>query len=355
MRSRDSELEVRLLFPIDLRSDTVTKPCAAMRRAMAEAEVGDDVYGDDPTVLRLEEEAAGLLGKEAALYVTSGTQGNLTAILTHCGRGEGVVLGRETHILNFEGGGMACLGGVVPLAADDPSGLPGIPEMEAVLRPADNVHFVRARLVCFENTNNRRGGHASTPQEISERASWAHSRGLSVHIDGARLFNAAVALGVRAADLVRDADSVQICLSKGLGAPMGSLLCASRDFVARARFWRKRLGGGLRQVGVVAAAGLYALRNNIDRLAEDHENARRIGEILAEGGLEVSAAKRPTNMVYFKAKDVSSADRILEACRSKGVLFNKSAPDTFRLVTHLDVSAEAAREAASLIVGVSRS
>lgn len=343
------------MFPIDLRSDTVTKPCAAMRRAMAEAEVGDDVYGDDPTVLRLEEEAAELLGKEAALYVSSGTQGNLVALLTHCGRGEGVILGRETHILNFEGGGMACLGGIMPLPADDPSGLPGIPEMEAVLKPADNVHFVRARLVCFENTNNRRGGHASTPQEIAERSAWAHGRGLSVHIDGARLFNAAVALGVKASDLVHDADSVQICLSKGLGAPMGSLVCASRDFVERARFWRKRLGGGLRQAGVVAAAGLYALRHNIGRLAEDHENARRIGAILAEAGLTVFMAERPTNMVYFKARDVASADRILEICRGEKIIFNKSAPDTFRLVTHLDVSAEAALKAASIIAGASRS
>ena len=343
------------MFPIDLRSDTVTKPCEAMRRAMAEAEVGDDVYGDDPTVLRLEEEAAGLLGKEAALYVTSGTQGNLVALLTHCGRGEGVILGRETHILNFEGGGMACLGGIVPLPVEDSSGLPGIPEMEAALKPADNVHFVRARLVCLENTNNRRGGHASTPQEIAERTDWAHGRGLSVHVDGARLFNAAVALGAQASDLVRGAESVQICLSKGLGAPMGSLLCASRDFVERARFWRKRLGGGLRQVGIVAAAGLYALRNNIERLAEDHENARRIGLILADCGLDVFAAARPTNMVYFKAKDAASADRILEICRGEGILFNKSAPDTFRLVTHLGVSTEAALEAASAIAKAVRS
>ena len=322
---------------------------------MAEAEVGDDVYGDDPTVLRLEEEAARLLGKEAALYVTSGTQGNLVALLTHCGRGEGVILGRETHILNFEGGGMACLGGITPLPADDPKGLPGISDMEAVLKPADNVHFVRARLVCLENTNNRRGGHASTPQEISERAAWAHGRGLSVHVDGARLFNAAVALGVKASELVRDADSVQICLSKGLGAPMGSLLCASRDFVERARFWRKRLGGGLRQAGIVAAAGLYALRHHIGRLAEDHENARKIGEILADAGLDVFMAERPTNMVYFKAKDVPAADRILKICREEKVVFNKSAPDTFRLVTHLDVSAEAALEAASVIAKASRS
>lgn len=250
---------------------------------------------------------------------------------------------------------MACLGGIMPLPADDPSGLPGIPEMEAVLKPADNVHFVRARLVCLENTNNRRGGHASTPREISERAAWAHDRGLDVHIDGARLFNAAVALGVKPADLVRDADSVQICLSKGLGAPMGSLVCASRAFVERARFWRKRLGGGLRQVGIVAAAGLYALRHNIERLAEDHENARKIASILADAGLDVFMAARPTNMVYFRAKDVPSADRILEFCRREKVVFNKSAPDTFRLVTHLDVSAEAALEAASVIARAARS
>ncbi|NLL36119.1 MAG: low-specificity L-threonine aldolase [Fretibacterium sp.] len=343
------------MFPIDLRSDTVTKPSAEMRWVMGGAEVGDDVYGDDPTVLELEEKGAELLGKEAALYLTSGTQGNLVALLTHCGRGDGLLLGRETHILNFEGGGMAALGGIVPMPVDDPDGLPSMAGLEAALKPADNVHFVRATLLALENTNNRRGGHASTQQELAERASWAHGHGLKVHIDGARLFNAAVALGVSAADLARDADSVQICLSKGLGAPMGSLLCASRDFVERARFWRKKLGGGLRQVGIVAAAGLFALEHNIERLAEDHENARLIADILREGGLKVSQAKRPTNMVYFSASSPAEADRLLAACRKEKVIFNKTTADTFRLVTHLDVSSEAARRAAELIVRESRS
>ena len=340
---------------IDLRSDTVTKPDEAMRRAMANAEVGDDVYGEDPTVRRLEERAAELMGKEAAIYVTSGTQGNLVSLLTHCGRGDGVILGRESHIMNFEGGGMAVLGGILPLAADDAGGLPEIADMAALLRPADNVHFVRATLVCFENTNNRRGGHAATPEEISERAAWAHSMGLRVHLDGARIFNAAVALGVKPAHLVRDADSVQICLSKGLGAPMGSLICASKAFIERAAFWRKKVGGGLRQVGIVAASGLYALEHNIDRLAEDHKNAAMIGSVLSNGGLAVSFAKRPTNMVYFSARNAAEADRILASCRDEGILFNKTSEDTFRLVTHLDVSSEAAQKAAETIVRISRS
>ncbi|MBQ7262637.1 MAG: low-specificity L-threonine aldolase [Synergistaceae bacterium] len=339
---------------VDLRSDTVTKPSEGMRRAMAEADVGDDVYGEDPTVRRLEERGAELLGKEAALYVTSGTQGNLVSLLTHCGRGDGVILGRMSHIMEFEGGGMAVLGGVMPFPVDDGEGLPGMDAMEGALRPADNVHFVRAKLVCLEDTNNRQGGHASTPEEIAERAAWAHSNGMSVHIDGARLFNAAVALGRAPADFAKDADSVQICLSKGLGAPMGSLVCASKGFIARARFWRKKLGGGLRQAGIVAAAGLYALNENVARLAEDHENARTIGTILADAGLRVSWAKRPTNMVYFSVGDPSEADRIHAACRERGILFNKTSPDTFRLVAHLDVSAEAARRAAETIAEISR-
>lgn len=340
---------------IDLRSDTVTKPSEAMRRAMAEAEVGDDVYRDDPTVKRLEERAAEMLGVEAAIYVTSGTQGNLVSLLTHCGRGDGVILGRDSHIMNFEGGGMAVLGGILPMAVDDSSGIPSVEAMSSQLKDASNVHFVRAKLVCFENTNNRRGGHASTPDEVSARAKWAHSEGMKVHIDGARLFNAIVSLGVKPSDMVKDVDSVQICLSKGLGAPMGSLICSTRDFVERARFWRKKVGGGLRQVGIVAAAGLYALEHNVDRLAEDHENAKTIGTILADGGLSVSWPQRPTNMVYFTAKSTEAADKIHAACHEQGIWFNKTSPDTFRLVTHLDISRESAVKAAETIVKVSRS
>ena len=339
---------------IDLRSDTVTRPTEAMRQAMARAEVGDDVYGEDPTVRRLEERAAELLGKEAALFVTSGTQGNLVSLLTHCGRGDGVILGRESHIMYFEGGGLAVLGGIMPLPVNDSEGdsrgLPSIPDMEGMLRPAEDVHYVRAKLVCLENTHNRMGGHASTPEEIASRAAWAHANGLKVHVDGARLLNAAVALGVSPSALVKDVDSVQICLSKGLGAPMGSLVVSSREFVGRARFWRKKLGGGLRQAGIVAAAGLYALERNVERLAEDHGNARLIGSILAEGGLKVFQAARPTNMVYFSAGDAAAADRLYAACREEGVLFNRASADSFRLVTHLDVSAGDARRAAEVIV-----
>ncbi len=342
------------MFPIDLRSDTVTRPSEPMKKAMYEAEVGDDVYCDDPTVIKLEEKAAALLDKEAAIYVTSGTQGNLVALLTHCGRGDGVIVGRETHILNFEGGGMAALGGIVPMPADDPDGLPSVAALNAVLKPFDNVHFVRASLLCLENTNNRRGGHASTPEEMSEKAAWAHKNGLQVHVDGARLFNAAVALNVKASELVKDADTVQICLSKGLGAPMGSLICGPKDFIMETRFWRKKLGGGLRQTGVVAAAGLYALEHNINRLAEDHENAALIGKILKEGGFKVTEAKRPTNMIYFSASSPAAADKLLSECRKEKVIFNKSSADTFRLVTHLDVNREQAVKAAEIIVSKAR-
>ncbi|MDR2523852.1 MAG: low-specificity L-threonine aldolase [Synergistaceae bacterium] len=339
------------MFPIDLKSDTVTKPSAEMRRAMCEAEVGDDVYGEDPTVERLEKKGAELLGKEAALYVTSGTQGNLVSLLTHCVRGDGAILGKDSHILQYEGGGLSALGGIIPMEVDDRKSLPSISDLERRLNPKGNVHFVQAKLLCLENTHNRGGGHASSPQEAAERVEWAHSRGLAVHVDGARIFNAAVALGVKPSELVKDADSVQVCLSKALGAPMGSLICASRDFVERARFWRKKVGGGLRQAGIVAAAGLYAFERSIVRLADDHENARLIGEALRKGGLRVFGADRPTNMVYFSTPDEASADRLLAACREKRVIFSKTAPDTFRLVTHLDVSREQALAAAEIIVG----
>jgi threonine aldolase len=336
--------------PIDLKSDTITKPSAEMRRAMSEAEVGDDVYGEDPTVARLEKKAAELLDKEAALYVTSGTQGNLVSLLTHCGRGDGAIVGKDSHILNNEGGGLCALGGIVAMQVDDRGSFPAVSDLNYLLHPKDNVHFAQAKLLCLENTHNRGGGYAASPEEAAELVDWAHSHGLAVHVDGARLFNAAVAQNVKPSALVKDVDSVQICLSKGLGAPMGSLICASKDFVERARFWRKKVGGGLRQAGVVAAAGLYALESNVARLAEDHENARLILDILQKGGLRVPETKRPTNIVYFGTPDEGSADKLLAACRKRRVIFNKTAPDTFRLVTHLDVNRERAVTAAKIIV-----
>ena len=338
------------MFPIDLKSDTVTKPSVGMRKAMSEAEVGDDVYREDPTVERLEKMAAELLGKEAGLYVTSGTQGNLVAMLTHCGRGEGAMIGKESHILNYEGGGLSALGGIVSMQVDDTKCLPDVADLDYVLKPTDNVHFAHAKLLCIENTHNRGGGHASTPQEISVCTTWAHKNGLAVHMDGARFFNAVVALGVKPAELAKDVDSIQVCLSKGLGAPIGSLICASKDFIERARFWRKKVGGGLRQVGIIAAAGIYALENNILQLAQDHDNACLIKDILQKGGLRITEVKRPTNMVYFSSPDVQAADRLLDACRKQQVIFNKTSPDTFRLVTHLDVSREQAIRAAEIIV-----
>jgi threonine aldolase len=338
------------LFPVDLKSDTVTKPCAEMRKAMSEAEVGDDVYGEDPTVLRLEKTAAELLGKEAALYVASGTQGNLVSLLTHCSRGDGVISGRDSHVILNEGGGLCALGGMVPIPVDDAKGLPSIADLDRVLPPTDNVHLARAKLLCLENTHNRGGGHASSPEEISELTDWARRRSLLVHMDGARLFNASVALGVKPSELVKGADSVQICLSKGLGAPMGSLICASSGFIHEARFWRKKVGGGLRQAGIVASAGLFALSRNVDRLTEDHANAREILELLREGGVQVSEVARPTNMAYFSVPDEKSTVALRDACLKRGVIFAKSVGLKFRLVTHLDVSREQARAAAKIIV-----
>jgi threonine aldolase len=343
------------LFPIDLRSDTVTKPCPDMRKAMSEAEVGDDVFGEDPTVIRLEKKAAELTGKEAALYVTSGTQGNLVSLLTHCSRGDGVIVGAGAHVLGSEGGGLCALGGVVPIPVDDSKGLPSVESLNRALPVTDNVHLARAKLLCVENTHNKAGGHASSSTEISALADWAHERGLLVHMDGARVFNAAAAHGVKTSEMTKSVDSVQICLSKGLGAPMGSLVCAGAAFIREARFWRKKVGGGLRQAGIVAAAGLFALERNVERLAEDHKNAEAIQKILKKGGLLVNEVASPTNMVYFGTGDEQSADRLLVACRNRGILFSKTALSTFRLVTHLNVTSEQALAAADIIAEEYRS
>jgi len=317
---------------------------------MSEAEVGDDVYGEDPTINRLEKTVAELLGMEAALYVASGTQGNLVSLLTHCSRGDAAIVGLGSHIICNEGGGLCALGGLVPIPVDDSKGLPSVADLNQALPPTDNVHLARAKLLCVENTHNRCGGYASSPGEISDLTDWAHKRGLLVHMDGARLFNASVAQGIKPSELLKGVDSVQICLSKGLGAPMGSLICASSDFIREARFWRKKVGGGLRQAGIVASAGLFAITKNVDRLADDHANARSIAETLKKGGVQVSEVARPTNMIYFGTSDEKSADRLRDACLKRRVFFNKSAPSMFRLVTHLDVSREQAEAAAKTII-----
>lgn len=339
---------------IDLRSDTVTRPSSAMRKAMSEAIVGDDVYGEDPTVRRLEETAAELTGHEAALFVTSGTQGNLASLLCHCQRGDGAILGSQSHIANYEGGGLATLGGIMPLFVDDAGGLPQVDSVAAWCRP-HNVHFAPARLLCLENTHNREGGNAATPAAFRKVATAARDSGLAVHLDGARIFNAAVAWDIDVKAYTGFVDSVQLCLSKGLGAPIGSLVCGKQGFIEEARHWRKRLGGGLRQVGILAAAGLIALKENTARLAEDHENAAILSEQLSCAELAVEPCPRRTNMVYFGIlKEGLTAGELADRCRHKGVLFNVVNPKRVRLVTHLDVTRGDVREAARIILEEAR-
>ncbi len=332
---------------IDLRSDTVTKPTPAMRQAMATAPVGDDVYGEDPTVNRLEAETAARLGKEAGLFVSSGTMGNLVAILAHAGRGDEMILGDLAHTFLYEGGGAAALGGVHPHPVRNaPDGTIPLDEIAAAIRE-DDVHFPRTRLICLENTHNRCGGYPLTPDYCDAVGDLAHSHGIAVHLDGARLFNAAIALGVDPRELTRSVDSVMVCLSKGLGAPVGSVLCGTREFITKARRMRKIVGGGMRQAGIIAAAGLYALDHHIDRLAEDHKNAARLAAgITAIDGLDIGPDRAPgqevmTNLVYFRiTRPGLDAVTLTERLRNHGVLGHPIGPgkDQMRLATHLDVS-----------------
>ena len=326
---------------IDLRSDTVTMPTAEMRAAMAQAELGDDVYGEDPTVNRLEELAAAAMGKEAALLVPSGTMGNLIALLTHCPRGTKALLGSQSHTYVYEAGGGAAVGGIMLAAvANREGGELDLIELERELSLPDDPHFARARLIALENTHNRCGGEAVAPEHMAQVAGMARQRGLAVHLDGARIFNAAVALGTTAASLASQADSVLFCLSKGLACPVGSLLCASGSFIAEARRVRKTLGGGMRQAGIVAAAGIVALGGTmVERLAEDHDNARALADGLAGvGGLRVLPARRRTNMVFFEVADGSEkVRRFLAALREHGVLVTERSATVFRAVTHYGI------------------
>ncbi|MEE8390015.1 MAG: low-specificity L-threonine aldolase [Anaerolineae bacterium] len=326
---------------IDLRSDTVTQPTPAMREAMYRAEVGDDVFGEDPTVNRLEEMAAERLGKEAALFVASGTMGNLVALLTHCGRGDEVIVGNRSHTYLFEQGGMAALGGITPRPIpNQPDGTLRLEDVEGAIR-GNNVHFPRTRLLCLENTHNVCDGAPLTVEYTAQVARLAHSRGLQVHLDGARVFNAAAALGVDVRDVVREVDSVTFCLSKGLCAPVGSLLCGSADFIAEARRARKVVGGGMRQAGVLAAAGIVALEQIADRVGEDHLRAKRLAEGLAEiPGVEVAPVM--SNILYFWLTDKVSKTReeVVEALAEQGVRLLGRVDGRFRAVTHYWISDE---------------
>ncbi|MET0152856.1 MAG: low-specificity L-threonine aldolase [Candidatus Binatia bacterium] len=317
---------------IDLRSDTVTRPSLPMRAAMASAEVGDDVYGEDPTVNRLEAMAARRLDKEAALFVCSGTQSNLLALLAHCERGDEYIVGQQAHTYKYEGGGAAVLGSIQPQPLEyQPDGSLDLDEVGAAIKP-DDAHFARTRLLCLENTQ---AGKALPLGYLGRAGEFARAKGLGLHLDGARIFNAAISLGVAVTEIGRHFDSVSVCLSKGLGAPVGSVLCASRELVARARRWRKVLGGGMRQAGVLAAAGIYALDHNVERLREDHENARALAEGLAAiDGIEVAPDGAQTNMVHVAVEPERSA-ALREYLKERGMLVRGQ--QTIRLVTHLDV------------------
>ncbi|MDI6451650.1 low-specificity L-threonine aldolase [Anaerobaca lacustris] len=324
---------------IDVRSDTVTLPSPEMRQAISQAELGDDVFGEDPTVLRLERRLADLVGKEAALLVASGTMGNLVCVLTHCGRGDEVILGDQSHTFYYEAGGISALGGIHPhTIPNQGDGTLRLEDIRAAIRP-DNVHFPRTGLICLENTQNRCGGAALSAEYSDAVASLARDNGLAVHLDGARIFNAAVALGVDVSMLTRGADSVSICLSKGLAAPVGSVVCGSQPFIDAARRTRKILGGGMRQAGIIAAAGLVALDSMIDRIHDDHANAARLAKGIAElSGLQIDPAGVRTNIVYFDVvREGLSAETLVSRLAQRDVKMLCSGPGRIRAVTHYGI------------------
>lgn len=318
---------------IDLRSDTVTRPTPSMRDIMAKAEVGDDVFGDDPTINRLERLAAEMLGTEDALFASSGTQGNLLGVLSHCQRGDEYIVGQQAHTYKYEAGGAAVLGSIQPQPLDlEPDGTLDLEKVARAIKP-DDFHFAKTRLLCLENTQ---AGKVLPLDYLQRAEEFATTHNLSSHLDGARVFNAAVKQGVDVKEISRHFDSISICLSKGLGAPVGSLLCAGKDQIKDARRWRKMLGGGMRQAGILAAAGIYALENNIARLAEDHTNARLLAEGLAEiDGVAVNLDLVQTNMVFASVGESVARD-LHGYLKQKGVL--TLAMEPMRLVTHLDVT-----------------
>jgi threonine aldolase len=337
---------------VDLRSDTVTAPTPEMREAMAAAEVGDDVLGDDPTVNRLEAMAAERLGKQAALFIPSGTMGNLAAVLSHCQRGDEVILGDQCHTYNYEAGGVAALGGVHPRAILTlANGQLPLEAIEEAVRP-ENVHFPTSRLICLENTHNRCGGAVLDEAYTASVGALARQHGLQLHLDGARIFNAAAALGVAAARLAAPADSVTFCLSKALCAPVGSVLCGEREFIHRARRIRKQLGGGMRQAGILAAAGLVALEKMVDRLPEDHRRARELARRLGEIPLvTVEDPNPPSNMVYFRLTDEARLDGtgLQQALARSQVKISPVSDRRVRLVVHYWIDDEGVTRAVDSI------
>jgi threonine aldolase len=333
---------------IDLRSDTVTKPTPPMREAMARAEVGDDVFGDDPTVRELEAETAAVLGKESALYTPSGTMANQLAIRGHTEPGDEILVEAHAHLYYYESGGPAVLSGVMCRCLNGQRGIFNGAEIEAALRPPDQ-HFPRTRLVCVENTHNRGGGRIWSLERIKEVAVTARKHGLQLHLDGARLSNAAVATGIPERDYAAHFETVSVCFSKGLGAPVGSALAGPKTFIDRLRRFRKLFGGGMRQAGIIAAGALFALRNHRARLAEDHANAKALAAGLAAiRGLEVNPAEVETNLVRVRVLHIP-AQQLVEHLRTQGILLLAVGPDTIRAVTHLMVSAKDIKRAVAVI------
>lgn len=335
---------------IDLRSDTVTRPTPAMRQAMAAAEVGDDVFGEDPTLNRLQERVAAVLGKEAALYVPSGTMSNQICIRAQTQPGDEMLCDSRCHIYNFEAGGPAVLSGVTCRCIDGDHGILDVSQLEDKIR-AGNDHLVRTRIVALENTHNRGGGRIYPLDKVEAISMWAHKHGLVMHLDGARLWNAVVATGIPAAVWASHFDTVSVCFSKGLGAPIGSALAGSRDFIQRAKRIRKLFGGGMRQGGVAAAGALFALENHVERLAEDHRKAQVLAQAIQDApGLRLDPPEVDTNLLWVEVEpELGSARDIANAVKERGVLVHVAGPNTFRACTHLDVSPAQVERAAEVL------
>ena len=336
---------------IDLRSDTVTRPTPGMRAAMAAAEVGDDVFGDDPTVIKLEERVASLLGKEAALYVPSGTMSNQLAVNVHTQPGDELLCDLNCHIYNYEAGGPAILSGVTCRTLDGDYGILDLSQLEDKIRNPDDPHLVRTKMVALENTHNRGGGRVYPIEKIEAISQWAWKNHLVMHLDGARLWNAIVATGIAAKEWARHFDTVSVCFSKGLGAPVGSALAGPKATIAKARRTRKLFGGGMRQAGIIAAGCLYALDHHIERLADDHRNAQILAQAVADTpGLYLTPPEVDTNLVWFRIDpELGSAKDITARLKQHGVLVHAAGPQKIRACTHLDVSRAQAERAADTL------
>lgn len=336
---------------IDLRSDTVTRPTSGMRAAMAEAPVGDDVFGDDPSVNRLEERVADMLGKESAIFVPSGTMSNQIALNIHMQPGDEVLCDLNCHIYNYEAGGPAILSGVTCRTIDGDFGILDLSQLEDKIRNPDDVHLVKTRMVALENTHNRGGGRIYPIEKIEAISQWAWKHGLIMHLDGARLWNAIVATRIAAKEWSRHFDTVSVCFSKGLGAPVGSALAGPKSLITKARRTRKLFGGGMRQAGIIAAGCLYAIENHIDRLADDHRNAQILAQAIADTpGLTLEPPEVETNLIWFRvAKDLGTAKEIGARLKQAGILVHVAGPQKIRACTHLDISRADAERAAETL------